>query len=443
MVLRDGTTGRITGAGAPTLPFGYDDLYDPHHNKRIARRLSHLPRAHTLALVQGLLETDGCVSRGKELTFTSASEALAHGLRYQMLRLGVPVSGQKRTRLHQHEGVRSDGSVARFDGESTCIDLRIPAVPELAARLGCQALACGVEGGTAADFLSLARRSEGLTACLKAAKKSSAGQQLTDALMAAAPDEARLLQQPNALLAFEYARAMLKQEQPLTFLPLPRQGRHGDTGLGAAFASASALRQAMRCSGTAAACRPYLTAASLAGAEDQLAQGAFTDYGRYGDFVASHNRLLTPDQLRSLPAFTEGLENRWHRAFMESGSYDQALRSIKTRRYAYSRLCRMGAYTLLQPSRDLMDCSYEAGPQYARLLALNSRGAAFLKGAKGQLPVVTKVRSDAPGLSPLGQEQLKLDLKASDIQFFCFSKESQRKGRQDYYHSPFFLSIKK
>lgn len=64
----------------------------------------------------------------------------------------------------------------------------------LAARLGCQALACGVEGGTAADFLSLARRSEGLTACLKAAKKSSAGQQLTDALMAAAPDEARLLQ---------------------------------------------------------------------------------------------------------------------------------------------------------------------------------------------------------------------------------------------------------
>ena len=138
--LRDGTTGRITGAGAPTLPFEYADLYDRHHAKRIARRFSHLPRAQTLALVQGLLETDGCVSRGKELTFTSASEALAHGVRYQMLRLGVPVSGQKRTRQHQHDGVRSDGSVAHFDGESTCIDLRIPAVPELAERLGCQAL---------------------------------------------------------------------------------------------------------------------------------------------------------------------------------------------------------------------------------------------------------------------------------------------------------------
>lgn len=196
----------------------------------------------------------------------------------------------------------------------------------------------------------------------------------------------------------------------------------------------------MRDSG-AAACRPYLPSASLTDVEDQLAQGAFTDDNRYGDFIASQNRLLTPDQLRCLPAFTEGLENRWHRAFMENGSYAQALKAIKTRRYAYSRLCRMGAYTLLQPSWDLMDRSYEAGPQYARLLALNGRGAAFLKGVKGQLPVVTRVRSDAPGLSPLGQEQLKLDLKASDIQSFCFSKEGQRKGHQDYYHSPLFLPI--
>ena len=71
--------------------------------------------------------------------------------------------------------------------------------------------------------------------------------------------------------------------------------------------------------------------------------GAFTDYRRYGDFVAGQNRLLTPDQLRRLPAFTEGLENRWYRAFAEAGDYDQALKLIKTRRYAYSRLCRMGA----------------------------------------------------------------------------------------------------
>jgi ribonucleoside-diphosphate reductase alpha chain len=139
-VVREATTGRIAGAGAATLPFSYDDIYDAAHAKRIAPRFSHLPPAQTLALLHGLLETDGCVSRGKELSFTSTSEPLAEGVRYQMLRLGVPVSGQKRTRLHQHEGLRSDGSTAVFNGPCTAIDLRIPALPALAQRLGCKPL---------------------------------------------------------------------------------------------------------------------------------------------------------------------------------------------------------------------------------------------------------------------------------------------------------------
>ena len=139
-VVREASTGRIVGAGLPTLPFTHDDIYTADHQKQIAPRLSHLPVAHTLALIQGLLETDGCVSRGKELTFTSSSRALAYGLRYQMLRLGVPVAGQQRTRYHHHTGTRSDGTRIIFDGHSTSIDLRIPAIAPLAQRLGCQAV---------------------------------------------------------------------------------------------------------------------------------------------------------------------------------------------------------------------------------------------------------------------------------------------------------------
>ena len=64
-VVRDATTGGIAHAGASTLPFGYDDIYDAQHRKRIAPRLAHLPRSQTLAIVRGLLETDGGVSRDK------------------------------------------------------------------------------------------------------------------------------------------------------------------------------------------------------------------------------------------------------------------------------------------------------------------------------------------------------------------------------------------
>jgi len=139
-VVRDGSTGRIVGAGTATLPITRDDLYDEHGNKRIARRLNHLPRPQTLALLHGLIETDGGVSRGEEIYFTNASPALAEGVRYQLLRLGIPCAGQYRERAQQHAARRADGSRIHFDGIGKSYDLRIPAVPELAARVGCAPL---------------------------------------------------------------------------------------------------------------------------------------------------------------------------------------------------------------------------------------------------------------------------------------------------------------
>ncbi|MGH8802123.1 MAG: LAGLIDADG family homing endonuclease, partial [Casimicrobiaceae bacterium] len=139
-VVRDATTGRIAGAGPATLPFEHDDLYDAQHRKRIARRFAHLPRSNTLAMVRGLLETDGGVSRGKEIYFTTTSQPLAEGMRYQMLRLGVPVAGQYRERANAHTGTRADGSTVAFDGIAKCYDLRIPAVAEVAALIGCRPL---------------------------------------------------------------------------------------------------------------------------------------------------------------------------------------------------------------------------------------------------------------------------------------------------------------
>ncbi len=136
--VRDATSGRIVGSGAPTLPFDESDLYDSQHRKHISPRLSHLPRKQTLALVQGLLETDGNVSRGKEITFCNTSQPLAEGIRYQMLRLGVPTAGKMRIRKNGHTGRRSDGSTVEFNKPTKCYDIRIPAIPELAERLDCQ-----------------------------------------------------------------------------------------------------------------------------------------------------------------------------------------------------------------------------------------------------------------------------------------------------------------
>ena len=137
-VVQQTGTGRFIRAGEPRLPFAYDDLYDAQGNKRIARRFSHLPLDQTLSLVHGLLETDGGVSRGKEIYFTNTSQALIEGLRYQCLRLGVPTAGQYRERDQAHTGTRSDGSQIQFKGVVRAYDVRIPAIKKIADLVGCQ-----------------------------------------------------------------------------------------------------------------------------------------------------------------------------------------------------------------------------------------------------------------------------------------------------------------
>lgn len=139
-VLQEATTGRFCSAGQAVLPFDYEDLYDENKCKRIAPRLSHLPLNQTIAMLQGLIETDGNVSRGKEITFTNTSLNLVEGVRYQCLRLGVPTAGNKRVRNHDHEATRSDGSKVVFNGETTSYDLRIPAFAELAEKVDCKPL---------------------------------------------------------------------------------------------------------------------------------------------------------------------------------------------------------------------------------------------------------------------------------------------------------------
>ncbi|MDQ7075133.1 MAG: ribonucleoside-diphosphate reductase subunit alpha [Gammaproteobacteria bacterium] len=137
---REATSGQFVRGSASGFTFSREDLYDHHGKKRIARRYAHLPRSQTLSLIQGLIETDGNVSRGKEITFSNTSQALIEGLRYQLLRLGVPSAGQYRERQQNHQGQRADGSTIQFNGLCTSYDLRIPATQEIAERVNCQPL---------------------------------------------------------------------------------------------------------------------------------------------------------------------------------------------------------------------------------------------------------------------------------------------------------------
>ncbi|MEN9423381.1 MAG: hypothetical protein RL122_764 [Pseudomonadota bacterium] len=115
-VVREATTGCVVNDGAG-FAFVYDDFYNAQGEKRIARRFSHLPQPQTLALLQGLLENNVAIEQDGEICSSVFARTLAESVRYQCLRLGIPTSGQARDLV---------------------FDVRIPAVPEIAALVDCQ-----------------------------------------------------------------------------------------------------------------------------------------------------------------------------------------------------------------------------------------------------------------------------------------------------------------
>lgn len=137
-VVHNPKNGRFSHAGKQTIPFSRSDLYNENDEKRIAKHLMHVQIEKTLNLIRGLIETDGNISRGNQILFTNTSEELIDGLRYQLLRCGIPSSGQYRERLQDHSATRSNGDKIQFNHLSKSYDLRISATEELANLLGCK-----------------------------------------------------------------------------------------------------------------------------------------------------------------------------------------------------------------------------------------------------------------------------------------------------------------
>lgn len=73
------------------LDISFTDMYDKTRNKIINSKYLHLPESKTLALLHGLLETDG--GYDKDIYFQNTSKELVYNVRYILFRLGILTSG--------------------------------------------------------------------------------------------------------------------------------------------------------------------------------------------------------------------------------------------------------------------------------------------------------------------------------------------------------------
>ena len=249
-----------------------------------------------------------------------------------------------------------------------------------------------------------------------------------------------MLSTPNALLGLEYIRAGLKYHPDLAYIPIQRTSDHHNQTINQELPSGTALRQLITTATPLdmySALQVAIPTPILDDMTHRITTGDYVDYSRYHDMVHMLSRRISASELERFVDFTEGIEHLWLKAAQQP-SWESAIEQIKSKRYTYARLQRMGAYLTLGITKDLINIAMQDGPQYARLLAFNDRGRQWLR-TKHDIPLIQKWAKAPTQLNNLGKSMHHMDTLATDIQALCFHNEDKRIGHTDYTYTPQYI----
>lgn len=247
-------------------------------------------------------------------------------------------------------------------------------------------------------------------------------------------DISRLLEEPNNILAVEYLKAIKELQADVKPFTVKRCSSRHDSANTGAQRSAMELRGIIRGGGSISGLVP---AAAMAVYKREDEQGrALADVSLLDTAAMSRLRMLERECFDALPDGANGVGKRLYDAARTEPTVDAVLAAAKTKRYAMSRMRRMLLCACLGVkagvSRNL--------PPYARVLAANARGCAFLRGTetKRDIHVITKPAA-VKELSPQCAEIFAIGAAAHDFYNLGYKAAANRKGGEDYRRSPVIL----
>ncbi len=215
-----------------------------------------------------------------------------------------------------------------------------------------------------------------------------------------APELKGVLTKPNNILAVEYLKAL--RETDIQPFAVKRRGAAHDGGeVINGFASASKIRELILNGENAGNLIPQTDLSNPA------------DFKRLNGEILYRLRTMSKEELSKLPDVTEGLENRLYDAVRSSGSADELISKVKTKRYTHARLRRIIISAFLNIDADMQKWSVP----YIRVLAFSEKGSKLLGTVKrsGKLPLITNVADGYGRLHGKAKEIFDADLRATDL----------------------------
>lgn len=293
--------------------------------------------------------------------------------------------------------------------------------------LGCDTISFGAETPDLSLLQAAANASDSLHNTETTPQYSYAARRQAE-LETIHPAAAALLDSPNNTLGVEYCRAM--RDRAIRPLAIQRLGAAHDSNQTAdGFVSAGFLRARLRTNGAHVlpACQAYLPPAAYQILYDAIQRGTAPVTLPDHRIFFLLRRLLYEGRL--ITGSKDGFDERLQKAVFAAGSFQEAVRRARTKRFPAARIRRV----LLRAALSVpADCPVL--PYYLRVLAIGRRGRLLLKQAR--LPVIVKPAAEKKMPAAL-QSLLQRDAFADDLFALAFPEESLRAGGWHYRRTPF------
>ena len=275
---------------------------------------------------------------------------------------------------------------------------------------GCDRIVFGSESGDitelkkAADILC----SEDFSVSLE--KKLSQGVTFAAARQYAAEEcglKSGILSGANNNLGIEYIAAAKSLGLDIEFETVERRGAAHDSDAEAEFVSASLLRSRLK-NGDNKFIEKYMPENIVSLFKEEN----ISDMEKLDRAVLAVLRTKTPDELKSLPDVSEGIENKLFNEIRLAGSLNELYNSIKVKRYTLARIRRLVLSAFIG-----IDNSFFMKPlPYIRVLGFNKTGQELLSGRlrESPVPVITKTK-DINNLDIISKKVFETECKATDL----------------------------
>ncbi len=235
----------------------------------------------------------------------------------------------------------------------------------------------------------------------------------------------KALSTPNSILGMEYVRFLQQYAPQAEPVAIHRVGAgYNDTALSGAFSSATAIREALVSRNRSA----YEGMPMYVGGYFRLGDNRVVTLPDADSLMLYALRMMSAEDMKSLPDVQEGFENVLYRASREAKTTAELLTLLKSKRYTLARCKRICICAMLGVTNKLAKSAFDEDALYLRVLGFRRTARSLVSAiaSKRTLPMLVR-RADTAALSASAQAVLEADVRAHDVYALIAKQEAPQR----------------